>query len=49
MNTYEKGFAPQLTHAQKLESIRSQRDSIAKILSQLEKQEAVIKGRTKQS
>lgn len=38
----EKGFTPTLDDEQKLASIKSQRDSIKKILSDLDRQEAEI-------
>lgn len=45
----EKAFVPKKSDLEKLESIKSQRDSIKKILSQLDKEEMIIKGKTKQS
>lgn len=40
--TLDKGFVPKKTDEQKLASIRSQRESIAKILEQLAEEEAEI-------
>lgn len=47
MNDLTKGFAPKKTDAQNLESIKSQRESLEKIRKQLDREEEIIKGRTK--
>lgn len=46
MNDLTKGFTPKKTDAQKLESIKSQRESLEKIRKQLDAEEGIIKSRT---
>lgn len=47
MNDLTKGFTPKKTDAQKLESIKSQRESLEKIRKQLDAEEHALLGKMK--